>query len=147
MGSLGRVAALSGTGNIATAVPESKKNAPPKRGVRLLPWKLDYGFFDELVEVDEVPEVVVAVVAVVAVLEVSVIVPDGIADVSVLEVIVVPVADVSVVLIVPVVPVSVDMVVDEVELLSVIAVSVLTFSSFLQPTAKMATANRAMRVR
>jgi hypothetical protein len=60
---------------------------------------------------------------------------------------VVPVMAVSVELIVPVVPVAAVSVVivelDDVMPVSVAAVSVLTFSSFLQPTAKMAIANRA----
>jgi len=108
-----------------------------------------------------VPEVVVEVVEVLAVDEVSVIVPEGIAEVEVapevadaeVPVVSVPVVivdAVSVELIVPVVPVaavSVDIVDDEVALESVEAVSLLTFSSFLQPTAKMATANSATRVR
>lgn len=103
--------------------------------------------------VDEVPDVVVWVVCVVAVDDVSVIVPDGIADVVVAPEVAeasVVVIVVSVELIVPVVPVaavSVDIVVEDVALESVTAVSVLTFSSFLQPTAKMAIANSATRVR
>lgn len=84
-----------------------------------------------------VPEVVVAVVAVVIVPDVSVIVPDGIADVLVIE----PV--VSVVVIEPVVSV-----VETVELIavSVVAVSVFTFSSFLQPNANSVTATSAISV-
>jgi hypothetical protein len=95
-----------------------------------------------VVDVMAVPEVVVAVVSVVIVPEVSVIVPDGMA-VELLDVAPAPV--VSVVVIVPVV--------DEVSVVelvliavSVAAVSVLTVSSFLQPTAKTATANSATRV-
>jgi hypothetical protein len=87
------------------------------------------------VDVAVVPVVVVEVVAVVA--DVSVAVPEGIAEVAVL----------SVVDIVPAVEaVSVLLVVEALTPVSVAAVSVEAFSSFLQPTAKMATANRATRV-
>jgi hypothetical protein len=92
------------------------------------------------------PEVVVAVVSVFIVPDVSVIVPLGMAEVEVAE----PIAPLSVVDIVPVVPVaavSVDIVLLDETPVSVAAVSVFAFSSFLQPTAKMATAKRAIRVR
>jgi hypothetical protein len=93
------------------------------------------------VVVEDVPEVVVAVVAVVAVLDVSVAVPLGIAEVVVEELI----APESVVDIVPVVEEVSELTV-VVALTPVSVVSVFTFSSFLQPTAKIATANRATRV-
>jgi hypothetical protein len=67
----------------------------------------------------------------------------------VVDVVLVELIDVSVVDIVPVVPVaavSVAEVVDEVADVSVEAVSEVAFSSFLQPTAKIATAKRAIRV-
>jgi hypothetical protein len=104
-------------------------------------------------EVEVLLWVVVAVVPDVVVADVSVVEPDGIAEVDVLPEVAeasVVVIVVSVELIVPVVPVadvSVDIVVEDVALESVTAVSVLTFSSFLQPTAKMAIANSATRVR
>jgi len=69
--------------------------------------------------------------------------------VLVVEVMLVLLIDVSVVDIVPVVPVaavSVETAVVVVADVSDVAVSVLTFSSFLQPTAKIATAKRAIRV-
>ncbi len=78
-----------------------------------------------------VPDVDVAVVCVIIVPDVSVEVPDVIAEVAVIdEVPVVPEVAVSL----AVIPVSVD------------AVSVLAFSSFLQPKAKSATARRATTV-
>jgi pimeloyl-ACP methyl ester carboxylesterase len=90
---------------------------------------------DEVV-VEVTPPVVVAVVAVVVVADVSVIVPEGMAEVAVLSVVDIVPAAVSVppVVVVALTPVS------------VAAVSVVAFSSFLQPTAKIATANRATRV-
>jgi len=88
------------------------------------------------VDVAVVPDVVVAVVAVVD--DVSVTVPAGIADVLVL---IEPV--VSVVVIEPVVSV---VTVVELMAVSVVAVSVLTFSSFLQPNANIVIATRAIRV-
>jgi len=85
---------------------------------------------DVVVEVIAVPEVVVAVVSVFIVPDVSVIVPEGMAEV---ELIVPPAVSV----------VELELVVMAV---SVAAVSLTVVSSFLHPTAKMATANRATRV-
>ncbi|MGZ7037509.1 MAG: hypothetical protein ACXVJO_05005 [Thermoanaerobaculia bacterium] len=112
---------------------------------------LDYFFFlvfDPAVVVEDVPDVVVAVVpdvvvavvAVVTVLDVSVMLPDGIADVLVM-----PVPVVSVVLIEPVVSVVAVLTV-EVMAVSVVAVSVVTVSSFLHPKANIVIAASANRV-
>jgi hypothetical protein len=92
---------------------------------------------DVVVEVIAVPEVVVAVVSVFRVPDVSVIVPEGMAEV---ELIVPPAVSV---LVIAVSVVELELVVMAV---SVAAVSVTVVSSFLHPTAKIATANSATRV-
>jgi hypothetical protein len=105
------------------------------------------GFFEDEVVVDAVPEVVVAVVSVFIVLAVSVALA---ADVVVVPA--EPIAPVSVVVtVVPVVPVVsvAELVVAAAPVSAAVVVppvSVFAFSSFLQPTAKIATAKRATRV-
>jgi hypothetical protein len=102
-------------------------------------------FVVELVSVAGAVEDIAPPVAVVLVIAVSV----EVMPVPVVVVMLVLLIDVSVVDIVPVVPVaavSVAAAVVVVADVSDVAVSVLTFSSFLQPTAKIATAKRAIRV-
>jgi len=93
---------------------------------------------------------VVPVVAVVAVVPVAPVIVEALVEVVDVAAVSVDVAIVDIVPVVPVAAVSVaiveDVVVEVVMEVSVAAVSVLAFSCFLQPTAKIATATSAIRV-
>ena len=107
------------------------------------------------VEVDAVPEVVVAVVAVVAVDDVSVIVPDGIAEVEVapevadasVPVVIVDAVSVDIVPVVPVEDIAVSVDIVEAESVEDVSVVLFVFSVLVQATTpKSATSARARKM-